>query len=215
MLEDITGKKIKEQFKSNKKLRLTVAIVGGVIVLIIGYLAYINFVWNPANEKSKENNWIGLNLATADSTDLAIDELKVHKNKFDGKVGGEVSQFAYARQLMSKGEFKKALEELEGVELEDTYASIMAVGLQADCKSEMKKYADAANLYLQAANIDENEFTTPMYLMKAGLCAEEVKDFKKATEYYERIQQDFSDFARQKTIDKYVARAKNQTTGNN
>ncbi|MBL4862545.1 MAG: hypothetical protein JKY09_05965 [Crocinitomicaceae bacterium] len=214
MLEDITGKEIKEQFKSNKKLRLIVTVVGGLIVLTIGYFVYKQFIFNPSNEKSKEAYWPGLNYAVADSADLALDELRVHKNNYDGKVGGEVAQFVFARQLMAKGEFKKALAELEGVDLEDTYASIMAVGLQADCYSEMSKYEDAANLYMEAANMDENDMTTPMYLMKAGLCAEEVKDFTKATEIYEQIKSDYSAFASQKTIDKYITRAKNQSTGN-
>lgn len=210
MLEDITGEELKNQFKSNKKLRMTTMIVGGLIVAILGYFAYRQFVYNPSNEKSKDNYWIGLNYATADSTDMAIDELSVHAKNYDGKVGGEVAQFVYARQLMAKGDFQKAIDELDGVNLSDTYVSIMAKGLKADCLSELKKYEDAANLYLEVADMDDNEFTTPTYLMKAGLCAEELNDFEMATTCYQRIKDDYTAFAAQKTIDKYIARAENQ-----
>ena len=212
MLEDITGEKIKEQFKTNKKLRVGTMIGGGVIILVLGYFAYRQFIWSPANEKSKDNYWVGLNYASADSVDveLAIDELRVHAKKYDGKIGGEIAQFVYARQLMSKGEFKKAIKELEGVDVSDTYVQVMAIGLQADCHSELKSYEKAANMYIQAADMSDNDLTSPMYLMKAGLCAEEVNDFAMAAEYYQRIKDNYIAYASQKAIDKYISRASNK-----
>lgn len=211
MLEDISGQSIKEQFKSNKKLRLITFAVGGLLLLVLGYFAYRQFIWEPANEKSKDNYYVGLNYAAADSTDMAIDELAAHKNKYDGKIGGEVAQFVYARQLMAKGEFKKALEELEGVNVDDTYVRVMAVGLQGDCYSELKNYEKAADLYMEAAEMNINEMTTPGYLFKAALVAEEVKDFAKATELYERIKADYPSYSSTKQIEKYIARTKNKT----
>lgn len=191
---------------------MTTMIIGGLLVLILGYFAYRQFIWSPSNEESKDSYWEGLNLAAADSTDAALDELSVVVKKYDGKIGGEVAQFAYARQLMEKGEFKKALTELDGVEVEDTYLRVMVVGLKADCYSEMKKYEEAANLYLEAADMNDNEFTSPIYLMKAALCAEEIKNFDKAVECYERIKDNYTAFHSQKQIDKYLARAKSKTT---
>lgn len=210
MLEDITGEEIKNQFKNNSKLRMTTFIVGGLVVLTLGYFSYRQFVWEPSNEKSKDNYYIGLNFATADSTQMAIDELSVHAKNYDGKVGGEIAQFVLARQYMTQGEYQKAIEELEGVDLNDTYVSTMAIGLKADCLSQLQKYEEAANLYLDAADINENDMTTPMYLMKAGLCAEQLKDFKMAAKCYNRINDDFPAFASQKAIDKYIGRAENQ-----
>lgn len=210
MLEDISGEQLKNQFKTNKKLRMTTMIVGGLIVAVVGYFVYVQFIWSPKNEKSKDNYWVGLNYATADSTDLALDELNAHVKNYDGKVGGEVAQFVYARQLMAKREFQKAIEQLESVDLSDTYVSVMAIGLKADCLSELKKYEEAANLYLEVADMDDNELTTPMYLMKAGLCAEELNDFEMATTCYKRIKSDYTAFASQRSIEKYIARAENQ-----
>ncbi len=212
MLEDISGEQIKEQFKTNKKLRTTTMVVGGIAVLILGFFAYRQFIYGPANEESKDAYWEGLNLAVADSTDAAIDELNAAVKKFDGKVGGEIAQFVYARQLMEKGEYKKALTELEGVDVSDTYVHIMTIGLKGDCHSELKEYEQAANLYIEAAEMSDNEFTSPIYLMKAGLCAEEIKNFDKAVEAYKKIKDEYTAFAAQKQIDKYLARARNKTT---
>lgn len=212
MLEDLSGQQIKEQFKSNKKLRMTIMVVGGLLVLVLGYFVYRQFIWVPANEESKNAYWESLNYAAADSTDVALDGLQTVVKKYDGKIGGEVAQFALARQLMEKGEFKKAITELENVEVNDTYVKIMTIGLQADCYSEMKNYEKAANMYLEAADMSDNEFTAPIYLMKAALCAEEIKNFDKAVECYERIRDDYTAFHAQKQIDKYLARARSKTT---
>jgi len=213
MLEDITGEEIKRQFKSNKTLRFVTIGVGVLVIGFLGFLLYRQFVVNPANEKSKDSYWEGLNYAAKDSTDMAIDLLEGNVKKYDGRIGGEVAQFVLARQLMSKGEFKKAIEELEGVDVEDTYVNIMAVGLHADCLSELKKYEEAANMYLEAANMIENELTTPMYLRKAGLCSEEIKNFPKAAEFYQRIIDDYPSYAVQNQIEKYLARASNKKVG--
>ncbi len=212
MLEDLSPEEIKEQFKKNKTLQTVAYVVGGLLILVLGYFAYKQFIWKPANEKSKDAYWEALNYVKKDSIDLAIEQLNVAVKKYDGKIGGEVSQFVLARQYMNKKDFKKALDLLEDVDVEDTYVQAMAVGLQGDCYSEMEKYEEASELYLKASKINPNEVTTPMYLFKAGQHLEEIKNFEKAAECYKQIKKDYPTFASQKTIEKYIVRAENQTT---
>lgn len=212
MLENFSFQDFKNKVQSDKKTKLVAYLVGGLIALILLYFAYRQFIWKPANEKSKDAYWVGLNYAAKDSTDLAIEELEPVVKKYDGKIGGENAQFILARQYMAKGEFKKALDLLKDVEANDTYVASMAVGLQGDCHSEMKDYEKAFKLYLEASGINENEMTTPMYLFKAGLCAEKNKNFEQAAECYIKIRDDYSGFGNQKAIEKYIARASNKTT---
>ncbi|HRP54006.1 MAG TPA: tetratricopeptide repeat protein [Fluviicola sp.] len=201
---------IKRQFSENKKLRLITYIVGGIIVLILGYILYYQFVKVPNDVKSSEGIYRGLNLADKDSTDAAIAELEPFVKKYDGYKGGEIAELTLARQYMTKGDFKKALNYLEGVKLKDTYGPAISFGLQGDCYSEMGKYKDALAKYEKAANTNENEWTTPLYLFKAAQVAEEIKDFNKAKELYERINKDYYQFGQQKGIDKYISRASNK-----
>ena len=211
MSDNFSESNLKEQFKSNTKLKMTTYVVGGLALVTIAYFSYKQFIFNPSNEKSKGAYFEGLSYADKDSTDAAIDLLTPVVKKYDGKVGGEVAQFTLARQLMAKGEFAKALENLEGVKLEDTYLSVMCIGLQGDCKSEMKKYEEAAELYIKAADKDENDFTTPSYLFKAAFCAEKVNDFETALHLYKKIENNYPEFANQKSIKKYIARATKTT----
>lgn len=200
----------KKQFQENKQLKNITIAVGVVILLAVGYIVYKQFVWGPDNEKSKSSYYKGLNLAAKDSTDAAIAELEGVVKKYDGKVGGEIAEFTLARQYMTKGNFKKALSLLEGVELNDTYGPVYTLGLQGDCQSEMGNLSEAMSLYEEAAKLNENENTSPMYMFKAALVAEELKDFEKATSLYEGIRDNYSTFAQQKAIDKYIARVSNK-----
>jgi tetratricopeptide (TPR) repeat protein len=211
MLDNFSFEDFKRQLKENDKLRLTTYGLGALIVLSLGYFTYRQFIWGPSNEKSKDAYWSGLNYAAKDSTDKAISLLEPAVKNYDGKQGGELAQFVLARQYMAKGDFTKALDELEGVNVEDTYLSIYKIGLQGDCKSELKKYEEALELYIEAAELNENEKTSPEYLFKAGLVAEELKDFERASELYTRIKSNYLNFSNSKAIDKYIARTKNKT----
>ena len=111
---------------------------------------------------------------------------------------------------MSKGDFKKAIESLEDVDVNDTYVSVYKLGLMADCNSELGKYQEALDLYLEAAEKNENDLTTPSFLFKAALVAEEMKNFEEANELYTRIKGNYLNFSNSKSIDKYIARTKNR-----
>ncbi|MBU2019305.1 MAG: tetratricopeptide repeat protein [Bacteroidetes bacterium] len=211
MFDNISGDKLKDAFKENKNVRFATIAVGGVVVLALGYFAYKAFIFNPAEQKSMEGGYVGLNYAAMDSTDLAIEELAPFVKKYDGKKGGEVAQFTLARQYMAKGEFAKALENLSDVDVEDTYVQIHAIGLQGDCYSEMKKWNDAVDMYIKASEMDINDYTTPMYLFKAALLTElKLEDPAAATVMYQEIKDNYLAFANQKTIERYVERAKNK-----
>jgi tetratricopeptide (TPR) repeat protein len=107
---------------------------------------------------------------------------------------------------MEKGKFSAALDMLDGVNLKDTYVSTMSIGLQGDCYSQLKKYNDALSAYTEAADKEDNEFTTPMYLFKAGLVCEQLNKKADAAVHYQRIKDDYPNYASTKTIDRYIAR---------
>ena len=68
----------------------------------------------------------------------------------------------------------------------------MAAGIKAEIAVEKKDYAKAATLFEQAANLSENDFTTPMYLRKAALVYKQLGQEEKAKEIYKTIKESYS-----------------------
>ena len=222
MTENFSFDDIKEKFKNNKLFRIGSISVSIILLAVIVFLGYRQFMWKPDNEKSKDSYHVALNYILKeqnnrnpnDTTVSPIDPIKKLQGavkKYDGKIGGEISKYLLSTQYMRNGKYKEALVLLEDIDLEDTYMSAMIVGLQADCESELKNYAKAVELYVEASNINDNNFTSPMYLFKAGLNSEKLKKNTEATAYYEEIAFHYpNSFEAKKNMKKFKARSENK-----
>jgi hypothetical protein len=62
--------------------------------------------------------------------------------------------------------------------------------------------------YLEAADMAENAFLTPIYLMKAGMLYENEGKWSDALKLYERVQDKYPESNEGRSIDKYIARVK-------
>ena len=208
MLDTFSLDSLKSSFKSNKKFRIATYCIGGLFLSVLLYFSYRQFIWKPANEKSKDCYWISLNYMKKGEIDKAIPLLITAVKKYDGYDGGEIAQYLLGKCYMSKGQFVKALNSLKEANPDDTYISVFCIGLQGDCNVELKKYDAALKLYEEASIAGENNLTTPMYLFKAGAVAEQLKKYSVASEHYTRIRDEFPEYASQNifTIDKYIAR---------
>ena len=220
MTENFSLEDFKQKFAENKSFRISTIAIGILAVLVLGFLSYRQWIWKPDNEKSKETYFVSLNAIANEGNNTVMDtsksgaktdpikKLQKSVKKYDGKIGGEVSKYLLATQYMRKGKYAEALVLLENVRVEDTYVSVEVIGLQGDCQSELKNYEKAYLLYQEAAATNENDFTSPMYLFKAGLIAEKLKKYEEAKSHYEKIATIYpkSFYAKEKNLEAYIAR---------
>jgi tetratricopeptide (TPR) repeat protein len=82
----------------------------------------------------------------------------------------------------------------------------IAYGAIGDAYMELEKPDEALKFYEKAVTKSENNFTTPIYLMKVGFVYEQNQDYEKALEAYQTIKNDFPESAEGRQIDKYIAR---------
>jgi len=200
-----------EKAKSSKTFKMASIGVGAIaLAVLLGFL-YQQFIFKPANEKSKTAYWRAMVYLENNEPDNALEEFIRVAKKYDGKVGGEISQYMAGRLYMDKGEFKTALKYLEKAKLSDLYLGTMVIGLQGDCHSELGDFKKAVKLYEKAAKRKANEFTTPMYLMKAALIYEfKLNNFKDAEKIYSRIELEYWDYFTTNNVEKYKERVANK-----
>ena len=210
MFEDFSFSGFKSKFKEDKKFRLISIISGSELVVLLGVFVYYQFVYLPNDEESKDIYFETLNYAdSTNKTDKNIKTLEGKLAEYEGETGALATEFILARQYMNKGQFDKAITSLENIEPEDTYMSVFKIGLLGDCYSEQGKLTEAFEQYTLAANTNTNEFTTPIFLFKAGLVAEKLNQFSEAANCYKKIKDNYKEFGQLKRIDYYVARASN------
>ena len=107
---------------------------------------------------------------------------------------------------MHLGKYKEAIDLLEDFKSDDLLLGPVAIGATGDAYSELGNKEKAVKLYMKAAELNPNAFTSPVYYLKAGNLYESLGTKEKALEAYKVIKEKYADSEQGRTIDKYIAR---------
>lgn len=208
-LEKLTG--TEHFFDKNKKF----LIIGGVslVVIVVGFISYQKVVTEPFVEESHDAYWNAFyEWQYNDTTELAYDGNDLFmgmdeiSSEYEGTAAGEIGSYAMATHAMEKGEWDNALSYLEDCEFTDVMVGSLVIGMMGDCYVELQDYETAAQKFEEAAAREENEFTSPMFLKKAGLVYEELEDYASAVAVYQKIKDNWPAATEADGIEKYIAR---------
>lgn len=200
-----------EQFiEKNQKLLLYIIL--GVVVVIFGYMAFQKYYIAPMEIEAQEQMFMAEKYFNDDSLDLAlngdgnylglldiIDEYGMTKS-------ANLADYYAGMAYLKKGEYETAIDHLESFSSDDLIFSTMAKGAIGDAYVELGETEKGADYFVDAANSKENEFTSPIYLMKAGIAFEAIGQFEKALEQYKKIKKDFPRSQESREIGKYISR---------
>ena len=105
-------------------------------------------------------------------------------------------------------EYEEAISYLSKFKSKDIILSSIALGSIGDAYAQLGESGKAVNFYKKAAQRKSNDFTSPLYLLRAGILLENEGKLKEAGELYERIKTNYAVSTEGRTIDKYIARIK-------
>jgi len=111
-------------------------------------------------------------------------------------------------------EYEEAISYLSKFKSKDNILSSIALGGIGDAYAQLDEPMKAINFYKKAAKRKSNDFTTPLYLLRAGILLENEGRLKEASELYELIKTDYAASTEGRTIDKYIARVKAKQSSN-
>lgn len=104
---------------------------------------------------------------------------------------GKLASYYAGISYMKTGKYQEAIDYLKKFDGKDEILAPMALGAIGDCYMELDDMSNAVSYYKQAAGMNANEFTSPMFLQKAGMTYEIMGDDAKALETYKTLQKDF------------------------
>ena len=101
---------------------------------------------------------------------------------------------------------RKEIAHYEGLESDVRFLNLF----DSDSKTLLEKYNiqfdDALDYYVKASK-SNNNYSSPMYLFKAGTIAMKLNKFKRAEEYFSIIKQDYPNSTEAKNIDAFISKA--------
>ena len=128
-------------------------------------------------------------------------------NDFGGTKTANLAKYYAGVCCLNTGDFNKAVEYLKSYKGKDVLVSSLALGCLADAYMELGNVAEAAKCYVSAAKKSANSFTSPMYLLRAGMAYEMLGDYQNAINVYNTIKADYPNSNEGFSIEKYIARA--------
>lgn len=197
-----------------KNQKIIMYVVAAIVIIIGGYMIFKKFYLAPKEEEAQKQIFWAERYFEKDSLDLALNGDGVNLGFLDiiDEYGitktANLAHYYAGICLLKQGQYDEAIDYLEDFDSDDQLVGPMAEGAIGDANMELGDNDQALEHYLKAANMQDNQFSTPMFLMKAGWTYEIMGNYEEALKLYERIRTDYYKSVEWREIEKYIARAK-------
>ncbi len=201
----------KSEIFIEKNQKYILIVLGFVVVVVLGFLGYHKFVRVPKNQAAANEIFMAQRYFEMDSLSLALNGDGNHLgfldiiDEYSGTKSAKLSNYYAGICYLKQGDYKTAVDYLKNFSSSDVLVGPMGLGAIGDAYMQLGDVSRAASYYLDAANQDDNEFTTPLFLMKAGWAFEKDGAYTKALNVYQRIKKDYSRSNEGREIDKYIS----------
>jgi tetratricopeptide (TPR) repeat protein len=201
-----------EEFVENNKKPIMIAIVV-LIVAVAGFLGYSNYL-DGQNTEAAESIWKAEYYFEIDSLDKAIVGdgqyfgFEYISDNYGQTKTGKLANYYLGIIYKEKGEYDLALEYLKDANVKDEVIGAIALGNIGDIYIDLGDYQEALKYFNKAISHSDNSFTAPIYLNKAALTYTALENYKKATEFYQQIVDDYPNSPEAREVKKNLAMVK-------
>tara|TARA_A100001015_G_scaffold25807_1_gene29017 strand:+ start:1694 stop:2452 length:759 start_codon:yes stop_codon:yes gene_type:complete len=191
-----------------------------IAISVFLYLAYKTFVLEPKNEDAitelnQAQYYFNLALNNEQQNDFFNSAINGGGGKFgfldiiqnyENTPSSNLAMFSTGMSYLNLKQYDKVIDYLKDFESKDVLLSSIAKGVLGDAYLQIGDQKNALLSYDKASSFEENIFTTPKYLYKAGLLSLRLGEKKTALEYFKKIKSDFPDSKEGKFIDIQIAK---------
>lgn len=213
-----------EQFVSQYQKQIFGVIIV-IIVGVIGFLGYQKLIVEPnENEAANELNQAQVyfkNAVEAQVKPMKDSLYKLAINGGNGKFGfvdiadqysgtksANLANYYAGMSYFKLSEYQKAIEYLDNFKSDDQILMPIAQGTIADAFQQIGQTDKALTYYEKAAKMKSNSFTTPKYLLKAGITAIELGKADVAVKHLNNLTEKYADSQEAKDAVVYLGQAK-------
>ncbi len=201
-----------ELFLDKHKNAITYGAIG-LIVVVGALLGYRKFIAEPRAQEASELMWKAEYYFEVDSLEKALNGddqwpgFFAIAEDYGGTPSGKLAHYYLGSIHMQQQEYDAAVYHYGKAKVKDDVLRALAVGAIGDAYVELGREAEAVKQFEQAAGMHKNDFTTPLFLMKAGILHQRAGDQKAAAKAFRRIADEFPTSSEANQARKYAGRA--------
>ncbi len=218
---DETASKTEEWVAKNQKYIL--GVIGVAVLAVLGFLGYQQFIVKPADAEASNEMFFAQQYF-----DEAVNS--VHKDSLytlalkgaDGKYGlidiidnykgtksANLAKYSAGMAYLNMSDYNNAIKYLQDFKSDDMILGALAKGGIGDAFVQLDQLEEALQYYEKAFQHNENDFTSPKFLFKAGIVAMDLGQNDKAIKYFQDIKDNYSTSEEGRVIDIYLGKAEN------
>lgn len=204
-----------------KNQKVIFGVVGAVAGLALIYGLYTKFVVEPKETEAAGEMFQSQQFFDQAQNGFASDSLyNLALNGGEGKYGflriideysgtnaANLAEYYAGLAYLNTGKFKEAIQHLGNYTAKDKVTKPLALGAIGDAFIENGQKQEALDYYIKAIAADENEFTTPRFLFKAGTLCLDLGKKEDALKYFTKIKEQYPMSNEGSSIDGYIGLA--------
>lgn len=216
---DETANKTEAWVEKNQKAIF--GVVGAIALVVVGYVCYQKFIAGPKQEEAAEAMFVAQQNFQKAVDGIKPDSLfvlalngsegqygfKEIAEKYSGTDAGNLANYYAGISYLNTGKYNEAIASLEKFKSDDIVLSALSIGAIGDAFSQKNQPKEALEYYKKASEKNKNDFTTPMYLMKAGKTALALGQKEEALKYFQDIKDNFDTSPEANQVDALIGLA--------
>ncbi len=195
--------------------------IGVIALAVLGYLGYKEFVQKPTeteatNEMFQAQHYFEQALTASNPDSLFTLALEGGEgkygfldiiDKYSGTKAANLANYAAGMSYLNMKSYEEAIKHLNDFSSDDPVIGANAKGGIGDAFAQLDQNGEAMEYYEKAISHSTNDFTTPLYLMKAGVLALSTGDKEKALQLFNRIKDEFPNTDQGRNVDVFIGKA--------
>jgi len=200
-----------EMYVEDNKNNLMVVVLA-IAIGFSGFFAYDRFYVQPKEDNAStelymaEKNFELSKFQEALDGDEQFAGLLEVIDGYGGTNAANLAEYYAGISYLRLGDANSAIEHLDKFSSDDEILAPIAKAAIGDAFSELGQNEEALSYYIKAAELRTNDFTTPIFLMKAANAAYTLGDKENALLLYTRIKTEFASSNEGQKVDKYIAK---------
>lgn len=178
------------------------SIVFGVLIVgILGYFAYQQFIIAPKNDEATKSYLSAQKSLSEGKDDLALGGKTAANpgfigtyNEYSATDAGKLSAYNAGLLEFKEGHYQKAYDLLNNFSSDNKILVALKYGAMADCQTNLNKNDDALSLLDKAISASDDSYTNYYFTRKAGILALALKKNAAAKKYFSTIDEKYKDY---------------------